>query len=900
MSTSFWDDIFTKVDEGIYNINPVLSLNDFKKHVSDGFEEKFNVEKLAFLLLNLEHVERLYREDARNKVSLEKYMSRHFSYLAGRQHENQFKVKYKQTTGDLCGRLQAEHSISGQGMVREARHVIFADDYLDIDVSNCHPVITEWICDNLGIECVALKRYIKERESLFKEISNYSVEHGGTSLERSYLKIYMLMISYGCGKGKINEIKEEHKHPFINEYVKCMREIGEKVMKCFPSFYKLNKERRIAKGKSFNYNGSGMSHLCQYVENQILLRMFKLLEENTVGVLTEHLNKTILCFDGLMIYKSLFSADFNKECFIQKCHDFFHSKGLEKFKLEVKEMDYHDKVLKSLEESGLVFKENADYLAKWVKQYHEDNLKKLKEYKNKFKYVGFYDTLDDEQQKILLEYMGSYGCKGDANLIRFDDFVKSVYKNRWSDIEELSTYVSAFCNRFIGKYYGSKKESFIMNIQVDKYAEGTLPDKKCFYHEWDEKKAELLVKNITFGKVISNIINDVKDYNNMIFHPYTVFQKSEADYKSFNTFIRYKAKLLKEEDVNVKLVQPWLDHILNVFVGGNVEHYRYFMKYFQNIFKYPRTKTRKVMGFVSNGQQVGGKGAFFIDLVEKLILGKGTAGVENGLSFFSAQFNGQLEKRVLTIAEECDSLSGNYHKTFEDLKSSVTQTSIDINVKHRDLRTVDDFNNYIVLSNNPYCVKVEEQDDRFVLFKTVDVERSKKVSYFNKLYKSVNQEVADHFYSYVCYMDLDDVSIRNSPVTNFYTDTQFRSLSSTSKFCVEVLDLLRGSNSSDEDEDEDEGDWGEEIDYRPSEWEYALNDKKIYIESRKKYRFIQKDLFDIYLIWCKENNMKNVAEKVGNFKTEASKYFQAHKPKLNNREIRAYTTIEIFEKADSA
>lgn len=898
--TTLFEELFKKYEEsGEYAISPVLSLNDFKNYVGEGFEEKFNAQKLAFLLLNLEHVERLYRDDARNAVSLDKYMNKHYSYAAKTTFCNDFKVDYAQTTGELCGRYQAAGSISGQGMVREARHVAFNDEYVDVDVSNCHPVITEWICDNIGVECVALKRYINERESLFQEINNYSIEKGGKKLERGYLKVYMLMISYGCGNKKIEEIADEYRHPFIDEYVKCMRGIGQQIMKSFASFYELNKSRRLAKGKNYNFVGSGMSHLCQYVENQILLRMFKLLEENCSGLSKEFLKNTILCFDGLMIHKHVFSAEFNKDLFMKVCEPYFHSKGFRSFKLEVKAMDYHDKVLDSLRENGLSMEVGVNYLDKWLKQSYEDKLTNLKLLKKKFKYVGFYDVLSKEQSDALMEYMSFYGCDGDVNNIRFDDFIKSVYRHTWDSIDELCAYVSAFSPRFIGKYYGSKKESFILNTASDKYSEGPLVDKNCFFYEIDEKTDMVVRKSLLFSKVIAIVVNDVRDYNNMIFHPYTSFQRNESNIKSFNTFIGYKAKLLKKEEVDESLVQPWLNHIFNVFVDRNEEHFQYFLKYFQTIFKYPRTKTRKVMGFVSNGQQVGGKGAYFIDLVQKLILGEGNAGVENGLGFFSAQFNGQLEKRVLTIAEECDSLSGNYHKTFEDLKSSVTQTSIDINVKHRDLRTVDDFNNYIVLSNNPYCVKIEEQDDRFVLFKTVDIQKSKKVEYFDKLYKSVNQTVANHFYSYICYLDLEHVSLRNSPKTNFYNETQFRNLSSTSKFCVEVLRLLNGNQDTGVDnEDED----NEDVEYNgfvaDEDWQVSITEKKIYIEKFKTFRFIQSDLFDTYREWCVSNNIKNVAERNNGFNTDVSKYFKSHRTPVNSKNVFVYTTIDKFEKPE--
>ena len=36
--------------------------------------------------------------------------------------------------------------------------------YNDIDIDNCHPVITKWLCDNSDIECNYLKEYVYSRE----------------------------------------------------------------------------------------------------------------------------------------------------------------------------------------------------------------------------------------------------------------------------------------------------------------------------------------------------------------------------------------------------------------------------------------------------------------------------------------------------------------------------------------------------------------------------------------------------------------------------------------------------------------------------------------------------------------------------------------------------------------
>ena len=43
--------------------------------------------------------------------------------------------------------------------------IIFNDYYVDLDIDNCHPVITKWLCNNLNIDCFYLTDYIINREN---------------------------------------------------------------------------------------------------------------------------------------------------------------------------------------------------------------------------------------------------------------------------------------------------------------------------------------------------------------------------------------------------------------------------------------------------------------------------------------------------------------------------------------------------------------------------------------------------------------------------------------------------------------------------------------------------------------------------------------------------------------
>ncbi len=251
------------------------------------FLEKFDRNKLGFILENLEDIERLYREDARNQVALDKY------FLKSRETKSygSLKVEYKQADNGLYGRYQAVGSIGGQGMVREVRHTIFDDFYVDIDIDNAHPVITSWLCKNLDIKCVILDCYINHRQKHFEDLMKLNPDATREHCKKAFLKI-----SYGCGD---EAFKELFKKPskmllhFRKEIQNIQKQICEKLFK----FYEINKSHRDKNNKKYNYEGSCLSHICQFVENQLLLHIFNFINSKLKD---SEIKNCILCFDGMM------------------------------------------------------------------------------------------------------------------------------------------------------------------------------------------------------------------------------------------------------------------------------------------------------------------------------------------------------------------------------------------------------------------------------------------------------------------------------------------------------------------------------------------------------------------------------------------------------------------------
>ena len=249
--SKLFNQLFTKT----LNIKP----NSLLKLTDNEFTEVFDRNKLAFILNNEEEFMKDTRPDARNQLSLAKYYS-------SSNKNGEIKVKYKQNhASSLRGRLQALGSVSAQAMVREARHVIFDGFYVDLDIDNCHPVIQVWICDNVGVECEKLRYYVDHREQVIAELIVLNPE-----LCREDFKKLFLSINYG-GSSIYKNVK--HKNQFLLDYYKESAELKKQLCAKFTKFSeKANIIRKAAK-KTHNMDGAAVSHLCCFIENQLLMIM---------------------------------------------------------------------------------------------------------------------------------------------------------------------------------------------------------------------------------------------------------------------------------------------------------------------------------------------------------------------------------------------------------------------------------------------------------------------------------------------------------------------------------------------------------------------------------------------------------------------------------------------------
>lgn len=751
------------IDNGYINIDSIMSLNNNK------FIEKFNKNKLGYILNNINDIETLYRVDARNEVSLSKYYRKS-------DYEGFISTEYIQSNNGLYGRYQAKFALSGQGMIREARHTIFNDYYIDLDIDNCHPVITKWICNNLNIDCYYLTDYIINREKIIKELIKLN-----SNYDREYFKKVFLKISYGCSNNSYDKMVK-NKNDFINNFRKEIINIQELISNKFYKFYEINKTLRDKKNKQYNYNGSCLSHICQFVENQLLMIIINFFHSKKIN-----LQDSILCFDGLMINKNKFKLSYLDDLKFK-----FENMGIN-INMSIKNMDLDKKIL-SL----------CDY---------DDN--------NNYEYIPLIKpkVLDSNDKYFYI------------------DFINDLISKTWYE-DELEDFIIENINRVMF-YLIAQKNILYGRLNNDSIKEILLTGNIIKFINNDNE-----FKTITLKKLIENrYINYIHKYNDFCFIPYSNDDIcSNYDNNNFNLYQGFRAKLL--DSYNYDLIKPLLDHWFEVLANSNHINFKYQLSYFNRIFKYPSKKTKVIMVFKSSLQQIG-KGIILNKLIGELIMGNSLYKVNTGLTFINKQFNARQCGTLLNICEELSNINDAWASTFDSLKTMSTEDIISIEQKGKEQYDINNYANYICNTNNNIPVKIEIGDARFALFECSG-KYHKNFSYFNNLFKSINQETANHLYTYI--YNLNDVvaDLRNIPHNEFYNDVKFNSLHNSIRFLYSIKYLDLDDN------------------YSYDSWQ------KLYVDSLDRDKMlIQSSLFNnVYKLWCIEN--KENATSMSRFKSYTS------------------------------
>lgn len=214
---------------------------------------------------------------------------------------NKLKVCYKMSkTG--YGRVFPFKGLSLACVRREVRHTLAKNDYVDIDMENCHPNILLQLCLANGVKCDELQRYCTQRDECLKEImTEYKVSRGEA-------KSLFLVLQY-CGtfetwtqKNNLINVKPTE---FISKFATELRTI------CALIYNQNNDIEKACKAKDkvmTNPHGTVSSNVLQEYERRLLEFTYGYFKSKNLDM-----SNCVLCADGLMILKNQFNENMLKE-----------------------------------------------------------------------------------------------------------------------------------------------------------------------------------------------------------------------------------------------------------------------------------------------------------------------------------------------------------------------------------------------------------------------------------------------------------------------------------------------------------------------------------------------------------------------------------------------------------
>ena len=256
---------------------------------------------------NDELLEKLIRSDLLKQTFNNKY--------AGKTYENELKqlLSYRllknHKTGlyeinylkDGSGRCAPYKSLAAISIRRQIRHTLFKDNYIDIDVENCHPVILSNILETNNKEHPCLQEYIKNRKYYLDEI----MKHFNCDKDTSK-NVFIRLLNLGKldnwikdNNFNISNIKTLPIYKFLKDFQREMIDIVDYIKEENEDLYQ-ELEHNNSFDNKHNKDGTFISIYLQEQENRVLEVIYKWMVNNKF---IDNRKICSLCHDGIMILK---------------------------------------------------------------------------------------------------------------------------------------------------------------------------------------------------------------------------------------------------------------------------------------------------------------------------------------------------------------------------------------------------------------------------------------------------------------------------------------------------------------------------------------------------------------------------------------------------------------------
>lgn len=267
------------------------------------------------------------------------------------------------------------------------------------------------------------------------------------------------------------------------------------------------------------------------------------------------------------------------------------------------------------------------------------------------------------------------------------------------------------------------------------------------------------------------------------FIPFSDKIVKEPDIDIYNAFKGFNYKYKDNVKIDDKKIFYILHHLEKVLCAGNSKNYDYLIKWLAWLVQNPDKKTGVCCVFISD--QGTGKNMFF-EWYGKRIIGNSYYHYINNINNLTNRFNSDIANKIFTILDEVQIYEISKTKA-DQLKSIITQNDIRLERKGMEPKILDDYNNYVMFTNNSNPITLDSSDRRYAFFDVSNCYRTNN-DYYTKLYNNLyNKEAEEIFYHYLLNIELNNFNPeRDIPKNKLKTNMKIDSSNLTTKYLIHV------------------------------------------------------------------------------------------------------------------
>ena len=354
-------------------------------------------------------------------------------------------------------------------------------------------------------------------------------------------------------------------------------------------------------------------------------------------------------------------------------------------------------------------------------------------------------------------------------IMTVDEFLTTRY---WDSIE---SFAKGFKMCYAILTVGGKPKFVSKKIDYSQYEGGDLM-KTTIYEETELKPKNntvsmfnFLVKHkdewesINLEELLLNMVMSKKStYHESKFMPHSPFVKpncrNEHGCRVLNTFSNWLHEYDAHFEIDMKIVNVWLDHALTVICDNDVEYYEYLMSWFASIIQKPNVKTGTIP--LIKSKQRAGKGQFF-SVFMNYVMNPNMCLFTGNMDDLIGSFNSLAENKLMIVLDEA--VNAKDKKAVSKLKNMTTEALQTINKKFQAQKEVQSFSNFACLTNHDFDSMIERDQGRFFP-KEANNSRCYDVAYW-KNYRStlLNATAGKHIFHWLCRRDIKDFNVRDIP-----------------------------------------------------------------------------------------------------------------------------------------